>query len=124
LAHSKQKYDAGQNVRFIRDDLTRAGGFHKPIDILHLDGSLHYEKIETDFDTWGGKLSDLGVILLQNTSRYPETVGKYFDDIQTYYKIKISPGPGLGILSKNKRAIEVIRRQWADRMTTEKITCV
>jgi hypothetical protein len=39
----------------------------KEVDILHIDGSHHYEDVKKDFETWSQFVNDDGVILMHDT---------------------------------------------------------
>ena len=67
----------------------------KSIDILHIDGSHHFDDIKRDFDTWYPKVKDNGIIMLHDTSSdivLGAEMGsyKYWLELQKAFKNTIS----------------------------------
>lgn len=110
----REKLFMNDNVTFIKgyfDDVAKT--WDKKIDILHIDGSHHYEDVKRDFETWSKFLSDDGVILLHDTcveslNGNEYGVKKFFDEIDLP-KFTFRHSFGLGVVSKNKSLIDYIQ---------------
>jgi glycosyltransferase involved in cell wall biosynthesis len=125
--HNKFKYDFVMNKReklHLQDNLTFIEGtfdevsktWNKTIDILHIDGSHHYEDIKRDFETWINFVSDDGVILMHDTSveEYNgKTYGvkKYFEEIKLP-KFNFDNSYGLGVVCKNETVLNNIKNNF------------
>jgi hypothetical protein len=108
----------------LQDNLTIIEGYFndvalkwdKKIDILHIDGSHHYEDVKRDFETWSKFVADDGIILLHDTC--VETfegneygVKKFFDEIELP-KVTFTHCFGLGVVSKDSQVIELIKSRF------------
>lgn len=87
--------------------------WNKKIDILHIDGSHHYEDVKKDFETWSKFVSDDGVILLHDTcieNLYGNNYGvkQFFDELDMP-KFTFTHCYGLGVVCKNKAIIDKIK---------------
>jgi glycosyltransferase involved in cell wall biosynthesis len=85
----------------------------KPIDILHIDGSHHYEDIKNDFETWSKFVSDDGIILLHDTcveTAFGREYGvkKFFEEIDLP-KFTFTHCYGLGVVCKNPIILDQIK---------------
>jgi len=113
----KDKLHLQDNLTFIKGDFNEvAQTWDKKIDILHIDGSHHYEDVKKDFETWSKFLNDDGVILLHDTcieslNGNEYGVKKFFDEIDLP-KVTFTHSYGLGVVSKNKDLIETIKKQF------------
>jgi predicted O-methyltransferase YrrM len=113
----KDKLHLQDNLTFIKGDFNEvAQTWDKKIDILHIDGSHHYEDVKKDFETWSKFLNDDGVILLHDTcieslNGNEYGVKKFFDEIDLP-KVTFTHCYGLGVVSKNKDLIETIKKQF------------
>ncbi len=111
----RDKLHLNDNIEFIKGDFNKvAKTWDKKIDILHIDGSHHYEDVKNDFETWSKFLSDDGVILMHDTcvedfgnNKYG--VKKFFDEINLP-KCNFTHCFGLGVVSKNQSLIELIKK--------------
>lgn len=81
------------------------------IDLLHIDGSHHYEDVKHDFETWISRVKNDGVILFHDISSdemYGEIMGSHYfwKEIKEKYKYTVefdfSYGLGILFLSKEK----------------------
>ena len=103
------------NITFIQgyfDEVAKT--WDKKIDILHIDGSHHYEDVKNDFKTWSKFVNDDGVILLHDTEveeLYGNTYGvkRFFEEIDLP-KCNFVHSYGLGVISKNKKLISTIKK--------------
>jgi predicted O-methyltransferase YrrM len=117
LMNKRKKLMLEDRITFIEGDFTEVSKtWDKTIDILHIDGSHHYEDIKNDYDIWSKFLSDDGVILFHDTcvelfggNEYG--VKKFFDEIELP-KLTFTHSFGLGVVSKNKHLIETIKNQF------------
>jgi predicted O-methyltransferase YrrM len=113
----REKLHLQDNVTIIEGDFNEvAQTWDKKIDILHIDGSHHYEDVKKDFQTWSKYLNDDGVILLHDTcieslNGNEYGVKKFFDEIDLP-KITFTHSYGLGVVSKNKDLIGTIKMQF------------
>lgn len=110
----REKLHLKDNITFIEGSFDEvAKTWDKPIDILHIDGSHHYEDVKKDFETWSKFLSDNGVILLHDTaieSLYGNEYGvkKFFEEIDLP-KFNIEHSYGLGVVCKNEVLLNHIK---------------
>lgn len=104
-----------ENITFIKGYFNDvADSWNKTIDILHIDGSHHYEDIKNDYETWSKFLSEDGVILLHDTcveeingNRYG--VKRFFEEINLP-KVNFINDFGLGVISKNSKIIDKVKK--------------
>lgn len=113
----REKLHLQDTLTFIEGDFNEiAETWDKKIDILHIDGSHHYEDVKRDFETWSKFLSDDGVILLHDTcvDEYHGNeygVRKFFDEIELP-KFTFTHSFGLGVVSKNQSLINHIQENF------------
>ena len=116
FANSQRKQlSLEDNITFIQgyfDEVAKT--WDKKIDILHIDGSHHYEDVKNDFETWSKFVNDGGVILLHDTEveeLYGNTYGvkRFFEEIDLP-KCNFVHSYGLGVISKNKKLISTIKK--------------
>lgn len=115
----REKLHLQDNLTFIKGDFNEvAKTWDKKIDILHIDGSHHYEDVKRDFETWSQFVSDDGVILMHDTcvgdmmvNGIEYGVRKFFDTIELP-KFTFTNSFGLGVISKNKDLIESIQQEY------------
>jgi predicted O-methyltransferase YrrM len=110
----REKLHLKDNITFIEGTFDEvAKTWDKPIDILHIDGSHHYEDVKKDFETWSKFLSDDGVILLHDTAIESLNgneygVKKFFEEIDLP-KFNIEHSFGLGVVCKNEVLLNHIK---------------
>ncbi len=70
FSRTVEEYYSGQNVNMLRMtfDEAREKFEDGSIDLLHIDGSHHYEDVKRDFETWRSKVKDTGIIMLHDVS--------------------------------------------------------
>lgn|GEM_PF-876356 len=113
----REKLHLQDNLEFVKGDFSEvAKTWDKKIDILHIDGSHHYDDVKKDFETWSEFLNDGGVILLHDTVVEEENgkeygVKKFFEEIDLP-KLNFTHCFGLGIVSKDKNLIDHIAKNW------------
>lgn len=112
----REKLHLKDNVTIIQGDFNEiAKTWDKPIDILHIDGSHHYDDVKRDFETWIKFLSDDGVILLHDTcieslNGNEYGVKKFFDEIDLP-KFTFTHCYGLGVVTKNEIILNNIKNK-------------
>ena len=89
----------------------------KEIDILHIDGSHHYEDVKNDFETWSKFVSDNGIILLHDTcidNGFGREYGvkRFFEEIDLP-KFTFTHCYGLGVVCKNSVILEQIKNNFS-----------
>jgi predicted O-methyltransferase YrrM len=110
----REKLHLQDNITFIEGTFDEvAKTWDKKIDILHIDGSHHYEDVKKDFETWSKFISDDGVILLHDTSVETHDgkvygVKKFFEEIDLP-KFNIDHSFGLGVICKNEVLLNYIQ---------------
>jgi predicted O-methyltransferase YrrM len=110
----REKLHLQDNVTIIKGDFNEvATTWDKEIDILHIDGSHHYEDVKRDFETWSKFLSDNGVILLHDTcieslNGNEYGVKKFFDELDMP-KFTFTHCYGLGVVTKNPVILDYIK---------------
>jgi hypothetical protein len=103
LLHEDLEKEFGPlDIKFIKSDFAEAAKtWNKKIDILHIDGFHSYEAVKTDYENWVGFCNKDALILFHDVESFPETVGKFFNELSGYKLI--NPGSaGLGILTKSE----------------------
>lgn len=82
----------------------------KSIELLHIDGSHHYEDVKHDFETWISKVKDDGVVFFHDISSdkmYGEIMGSHYfwEEIKQKfnYTVEFDFSYGLGILFLTKQ---------------------
>lgn len=114
VSMKREKLHLQDHLEFIQGDFNEvAKTWDKKIDILHIDGSHHYDDIKRDYETWSKFLNDDGVILLHDTAieNYDNKVyevKKFFAEIDLP-KCEFVHSFGLGVISKNNELIETIK---------------
>lgn len=83
------------------------------VDVLHIDGSHHYDDVKGDFENWLPKVSKKGIILLHDISSdivLGDVMGsyKFWLELQAQYKYTASFdfSWGLGIIFLNRKMYE------------------
>jgi beta-1,4-mannosyl-glycoprotein beta-1,4-N-acetylglucosaminyltransferase len=105
----KHKFD---NITFIKgyfDDVALT--WKDSIDILHIDGLHTYDAVKNDYDTWKKFLKNDSVILFHDTVSFPDSVGKFFNELPLY-KVNFEHSAGLGVASRNKFIIDFIAQKY------------
>ena len=113
----REKLHLKDNLTIIEGDFNEvAKTWDKPINILHIDGSHHYEDVKRDFETWIKFLSDDGIILLHDTcvenflgNEYG--VKKFFDEIDMP-KFTFTHCFGLGVVCRNEVILNHIKNNF------------
>jgi len=114
VSMKREKLHLQDNITLIKGDFSEvAETWDKNIDILHIDGSHHYEDVKKDFETWSKFVSDDGVILMHDTAidQYEGKgygVKKFFDELDMP-KFTFTHSFGLGVVSKNPAVINEIK---------------
>jgi len=114
VSTKRDKLHLQDNVEFIKGDFNEvAKTWDKKIDILHIDGSHHYEDVKKDFETWSQFVNDDGVILMHDTCVETHNgneygVKRFFEEIDLP-KVTFTHCFGLGVVSKNEKLIEHIK---------------
>jgi glycosyltransferase involved in cell wall biosynthesis len=111
VLYKRDKLFMNENVTFIKgyfDDVAKT--WNKQIDILHIDGLHTYEAVKNDYETWSKFVKDDGVILFHDTCVEDRNFGvnRLFDEIDLP-KFNFTQSYGLGVVSKNKDLIELIK---------------
>ena len=107
------KFYSNQNINMMRMTFNEAvEKFEdKSIDVLHIDGSHHYDDVKGDFENWFPKVKDDGIIMLHDVSSdivLGDVMGSYRywkelkEKFKYTFKFDFSWGLGLIFLSKNK----------------------
>lgn len=102
------------NLTFIKGDFNEVSKtWNKKIDILHIDGSHHYDDVKNDYETWSKFLAEDGIILFHDTcieelngNHYG--VKRLFEELELP-KVTFTHSFGLGVASKNKDIIDKIK---------------
>lgn len=113
FSQTVEKFYNNQNINMLRMTFNEAvEKFEdKSIDVLHIDGSHHYDDVKGDFETWFPKVKDDGIIMLHDVSSdivLGDVMGsyKYWKELKKKFKYTVkfdfSWGLGLIFLSKNK----------------------
>jgi len=113
----REKLHLQDYVEFIKGTFDEvAKTWDKKIDILHIDGSHHYEDVKNDYETWEKFLTDEGVVLFHDVGI--ETfegreygVKKFFEELELP-KFVISDGFGLGVACKNEMVLQTIQNNF------------
>lgn len=110
----REKLHLQDNITIIESDFDEvAKTWDKKIDILHIDGSHHYEDVKKDFETWSKFLNDDAIILFHDTSielydGKEYGVKKFFEEIDLP-KFNIDHSFGLGVVCKNEVVLNHIK---------------
>lgn len=110
----RKQYNLQDNLEFIKGDFNQvAATWDREINILHIDGSHHYDDVKKDFQIWSKFVNDDGVILLHDTcvenfNGNEYGVKKFFEEIDLP-KVNFTHTFGLGVISKNEELIEYIK---------------
>ena len=97
------------NIQFIKSDFNEAAKtWDKEINILHIDGFHSYEAVSNDYNNWIKFCNPKSIILFHDVESFPETVGKFFFELNGYKLIK-SGSNGLGILTQSQRVYDIIK---------------
>lgn len=107
------------NIIFINENLNTkySEEFDKKIDILHFNNITDYKRFEKICSIFLGeknKIHNNSIILIHNIISKKHTIGKFFADIQGFYKIYSEHTAGLGILSKNQDIINDIYNNFSN----------
>lgn len=113
FSETVNKFYNNQNINMLRMTFNEAvEQFEdKSIDVLHIDGSHHYDDVKGDFENWFPKVKDDGIIMLHDVSSdivLGDVMGSYRyweelkDKFEYTFKFDFSWGLGLIFLSKEK----------------------
>ncbi|MCU1295597.1 MAG: glycosyl transferase family 2, partial [Bryobacterales bacterium] len=112
-AHNNEHYgDFSELIRSTFDDAV-SRFTDGSLDLLHIDGRHFYEDIKHDFETWKGKLSTRGVVLIHDTNVRVRDFGVYrmWEELSAQYpSFEFLHGHGLGVLALGEEVPEVIRQ--------------
>ena len=104
------KWFGVSNIEFIKSDFKEAAKmWDKEIDILHIDGFHSYEAVKSDYENWIGFCKKDSIILFHDTESFPETVGKFFNELDGF-KLNRTTSAGLGILTHSEKNYELIKQ--------------
>lgn len=106
-----QQVIAGQynNIKIVSGDFADiAEQWTLPVDILHIDGEHTYEAVSKNYADWHTHVVERGVVLLHDTISFPNTVGRFFDNLDLP-KINFAVDNGLGIVAKHADIINDIK---------------
>lgn len=112
-----KKYYSQIDIKLLRStfDEARSGFPDESIDLLHIDGSHHYEDIKHDFVSWLPKVRKSGIILLHDISEdkvLGEIMGshKFWEEIKEQYSYtsEFLFSWGLGVLFLAKETYDLI----------------
>jgi hypothetical protein len=110
-----QRYE--DTVRIWRSSFENAAeSFDGQIDVLHVDGLHTYKDVKKSVKEWLPKLSKGGLVVLHGVRTFPDSVGKVFAEKLDGAKTLLDYSTGLGIVSKDKQKIEVIDREWKQKL--------
>lgn len=96
-----------KNIRFIEATSEKAAKDWKhpnnylDIDILHIDGDHSYESVKRDFELWEPFVISGGAIMFHDIYSNPNSVGKFFNELEGHKVTDNAQGPGLGVWFKN-----------------------
>jgi len=97
------------NIKFIKSDFNKAAkNWLEEIDILHIDGFHTYEAVSEDYQNWSKFCNEKSVILFHDTRSYPDSVGKFFNELEGY-KLEKLDWYGLGIFTKDEEIYKKIK---------------
>jgi hypothetical protein len=114
----KKQFLPRDNIIFIKGYFDNIFAiFDKPIDLIHIDGLHTYEAVKNDFEKWKLKVVHNGIIIMHDITSFPDTVGKFFNEIE-YPKTYVSHSAGLGIICKNEEIINLINELWVHKLYT------
>lgn len=105
----KEKYNF-DNIVFIQglfDDVAKT--WSEQIDILHIDGDHSYELVKHDYETWKKFLKEGSVIMFHDTESFPDSVGRFFRELEMPHKCHFKKSAGLGVASTDPEIIELIK---------------
>jgi hypothetical protein len=74
----------------------------RTIDLLHIDGAHTYEAVRHDWESWQGKLSERGVVILHDTAERDQGFGvwRLWEEISAGRpSVNLPYGHGLGIMA-------------------------
>jgi hypothetical protein len=92
-----------------------AESFSGQADVLHLDGLHTYAAVTKDLECWLPKLSDGGLLAMHDVHSFPDDVGRVFAQLPGA-KTLLDHSAGLGIVSTDARKIDVIEREWKQKL--------
>jgi hypothetical protein len=104
------RFYPGLQIHLLRMGFDEAAGRFEDhsIDVLHIDGYHTYDAVRHDFNTWIGKVSENGMILLHDihVTRDDFGVYKFWDELKEQYPtLEFSHSNGLGVVFKGIPAI-------------------
>lgn len=92
------------NIRFLNAFSVDAGRRWKhpetflTIDVLHIDGDHSYVSVKQDYEAWKDYVRPGGIIVFHDTRSNPDSVGKFFSELDGEKEEHDAGGPGIGIL--------------------------
>jgi cephalosporin hydroxylase len=97
------------NIEIIKNDFNEViKSWDKEINILHIDGWHDYDNVKNDFTKWSKLVKDDGIIIMHDTEAFRDSVGRFFGEIEGYYKLNFPHSCGLGVVTKNKELYDRI----------------
>ena len=107
---------AASTVRIWKSSFEQAAAeFHRPVDILHLDGLHTYEAVQQDLKNWLPKLARGGLLVMHDVQAFRDSVGRAFDELN-FHKVAFEHSAGLGVASADAAKIAVIDREWKENL--------
>ncbi|MBQ7265086.1 MAG: class I SAM-dependent methyltransferase [Firmicutes bacterium] len=107
-----------QNINMLRMTFDEALSSveDKSVDILHIDGSHHYEDVKRDFEGWIDKVKDTGIIMLHDISEdvvLGDIMGShtYWEELKERYEytLEFDFSWGLGLIFKSRETYNDIK---------------
>ncbi|HEY4254801.1 MAG TPA: class I SAM-dependent methyltransferase [Chlamydiales bacterium] len=86
-------------------------GWHRKIDLLHIDWAHSYTSVKTHYENWRKFLTLDGIILIHDVTSHPKEVGRFFNEIELP-KFLFPESSGLGVICANQALLNEIQASW------------